>query len=162
MKQVGTVEVTVSAEDTKRSAASSDFPEDSQNSLPSGEGEMDSRETNMSFGGRDGQCLATVSNFRELSPNSRAETECSEGTQKKQHTKPVCISEPNEYSQDSLIGVGNNVSVPSFSWFKSMSQIVGLTATWQDKVEGNPMGANTASNAKININPVHTEFNFFL
>ena len=88
---------------------------------------------------------------------------CSEGTQKKQHTKPVCISEPSEYSRDSLGGVGSNVSVPSFSWFKSMSQIVGLTATWQqDKVEGNPTGANTASNAKTNSNPVHTEFNFFL
>ena len=86
----------------------------------------------------------------------------SEGTQKKQHTKPVCIGEPSEYSWDSLGGVGNNVSVPSFSWFKSMSQIVGLTATWQDKVEGNPMGAGTASNAKINTNPVYTEFNFFL
>ena len=85
--------------------------------------------------------------------------ECSEGIQKKQDTKPVCIS---EYPQDLLKGVGNNVSVPSFSWFKSMSQIVGLTATWQDKVEGNPMGAGTASNAKVNINPVHTEFNFFL
>ena len=67
-----------------------------------------------------------------------------------------------QYSQDSLKGVGNNVSVPSFSWFKSMSQIVGLTATWQDKVEGNPTGAGTASNAKVNTNPVHTEFNFFL
>ena len=90
-------------------------------------------------------------------------TECSEGTQKKQHTKPVCISKPSEYSRDLLGGVGNNVSVPSFSWFKSMSQIVGLTATWQqDKVEGNPMGASTASNAKTNSNPVHTEFNFFL
>ena len=88
--------------------------------------------------------------------------ECSEGTQKKQHTKPVCIGEPSEYSQDSLRGVGNNVSVPSFSWIKSMSQIVGLTATWQGKVEGNPTGAGTASNAKINTNPVHTEFNFFL
>ena len=44
-----------------------------------------------------------------------------------------------------------------------MSQIVGLTATWQqDKVEGNPTGANTASNAKTNPNSVHTEFNFFL
>ena len=88
--------------------------------------------------------------------------ECSEGTQKKQHTKPVYIGEPSEYSRDSPRGVGSNVSVPSFSWFKSMSQIVGLTATWQDKVEGNPTGANTASNAKINTNPVHTEFNFFL
>ena len=43
-----------------------------------------------------------------------------------------------------------------------MSQIVGLTATWQGKVEGNPMGAGTANNAKVNTNPVHTEFNFFL
>ena len=154
--------MTVSAEDTKRSAASSNFPEDSPNSLPSGEGEMESGETNMTFGDRDGQCLVTVSEFRELSPNSWVEMEGSEGTQKKQHTKPVCISEPSEYLQDSLKGVGNNVSVPSFSWFKSMSQIVGLTATWQDKVEGNPTGADTASNAKINTNPVHTEFNFFL
>ena len=61
-----------------------------------------------------------------------------------------------------VLGVGNNVSVQSFSWLKSMSQIVGLTATWQDRVEGNPTGANTASNAKVNITPVHTEFNFFL
>ena len=43
-----------------------------------------------------------------------------------------------------------------------MSQIVGLTATWQDKVEGNPKGAGTASNAKINTTSVHTEFNLFL
>ena len=78
-----------------------------------------------------------------------------------QRTKPVCVGEPSEYSRDSP-GVGNNVSVPSFSWLKSMSQIVGLTATLQDKVEGNPMGANTAGNAKVNISPVHTEFNFFL
>ena len=162
IKQVGTVEVTVSAKDTKHSAASSDFPEDSPNSLPSGEGEMDSGETNVSFGGRDGQCLATVNEFRELSPYSWVDMECSEGTQEKQHTRPVCIGEPSEYSRDSLGAVGNNVSVPSFSWFKSMSQIVGLTATWQDKVEGNPTGAGTASNAKINTNSVHTEFNFFL
>ena len=99
----------------------------------------------------------TVSEFKELSPNSRVETEGSEGRQKKQHTKPVCVSEPSD-----LLGVGNNVSVPSFSWFKSMSQIVGLTAKWQDKVEGNPMAVSTASNAKVNTNPVHTEFNFFL
>ena len=66
------------------------------------------------------------------------ETEGSEGTQKKQHTKPVCISEPSKYSQDLLKGVGNSVSVPSFSWFKSISQIVGLTATQQDKVEEIP------------------------
>ena len=36
-----------------------------------------------------------------------------------------------------------------------MSQIVGLTAAWQqNKVEGNPVGANTTSNAKTNSNPV--------
>ena len=83
------------------------------------------------------------------------------GRQKKQQTRPVCVGKPSEYSRDSL-GVGNKVSVPSLSWFKSMSQIVGLTATWQDKVEGNPMAAGTTSNAKVNTNPVHTEFNFFL
>ena len=162
IKQVGAVEVAVSAEDTKHSAASSEFPQDSQNSLPSGECEMDNGEANVSFGDRDGQCSVMVSEFRELSPNSREVMECSEGTQKKHHTRPVCIGEPSEYSWDSLGGVGNNVSVPSFSWFRSMSQIVGLTATWQDKVEGNPTGAGTASNAKINTYPVHTEFNFFL
>ena len=158
MKQVA---VTVNAEDTKLSAASSDFPEDSQNSLPSRERQMDNGEANVFFGDRDGQCLVTASEFRELSPNSRVETEASEGRQKKQHTSPVCVGKPSEYLRDSL-GVGNNVSVPSFSWFKSMSQIVGLTATWHDKVEGNPTGANTASNAKVNISQVHTEFNFFL
>ena len=162
IKQVRTVEGTVNAKDTKRTAASSNFPEDSPNLLPSDENEMDNGEANVSFGDHDGQCLVTVSKFRELSPNSWVETECSEAAQKKQHTKPVCISEPSEYLRDSLGGVGNNVSVPSFSWFKSMSQIVGLTATWQDKVKGNPTGASTASNAKINTNPVHTEFNFFL
>ena len=104
-----------------------------------------------------------ISKFRELSPNSWVETECLGDTQKKHHTRPVCISEPSEYLRDSLGGVGNNVSVPSFSWFRNMSQIVGLTATWQqDKVEGNPTGAGTESNAKTNSNPVHTEFNFFL
>ena len=123
---------------------------------------MDNGEANVPFGDRDGQCLAMVSEFRELSPNLQVVTECSEGTQKKHHTRPVCIGEPSKYSRDSLGGVGNNVSVPSFSWFKSMSQIVGLTATWHDKVEGSPTGASTPSNAKINTNPVHTEFNFFL
>ena len=162
IKQAGIVEVTVSAEDTKHTAASSNFSKHSQNLLSKGEPKVDPGEVKVTFGDHDGQCLVTVNKFRELSPNLRVEMESSEGTQKKQHTKPVCISEPSEYSQDSLRGVGNNVSVPSFSWFKSMSQIVGLTATWQDKVEGNPTGVGTASNAKINTNPVHTEFNFFL
>ena len=44
-----------------------------------------------------------------------------------------------------------------------MSQIVGLTAAWQqDKVEGSPVGANTVSSAKANITSVQSEFNFFL
>ena len=146
IKQAVGVAVTVSAEDTKRSAANSDFPEDSQNSLPSSERETDNGEANVSFGDRDGHCSVVISEFRELSPNSRVVTEASEGRQKQQHTRPVCIGDPSEYSRDSL-GVGNNVSVPCFSWFKSMSQIVGLTATWQDKVEGNPKAAGAASNA---------------
>ena len=159
MKEIGHVNVTVSVRENQCSAGDSDFPKHSQNSLSKGEREMDKGEANVSFDDSDGQCLAMANEFRELSPNSRVETE---GTQKEQHTKPVCISKPSEYSRDSLGGVGSNVSVPSFSWFKSMSQIVGLTATWQDKVEGNPTGASTASNAKINTNPVQTEFNFFL
>ena len=55
--------MTVGAEVTKRSAASSDFPEDSQNSLPSGEREMDNGEANMSFGDSDGPCSVAVSEF---------------------------------------------------------------------------------------------------
>ena len=162
-EDTGNIKVTVSAEDTKRSAVSSNFLEDSQNSLSSSEREAKEGEANVSFSDRDAQCLVTASEFRELSANSRVESECSEGTQQKRHTRLVCISEPSEYSRDLLGGVGNNVSVPSFSWFKSMSQIVGLTATWQqDKVEGNPTGASTVGNAKTNTNPVHTEFNFFL
>ena len=155
------VEATASGEDAEPIAASSNFSKHSQNLLSKVEPKVDPGEAKVTFGDCDGQCLVAVSEFRELSPNSRVVTEASEGRQKKQHTSPVCIGEPSEYSRDSL-GVGNNVSVPSFSWFKSMSQIVGLTATWHDKVEGNPTGANTASNAKVNISPVHTEFNFFL
>ena len=110
-----------------------------------------------------GQCLIGVSKFREHSSNSQIEKDVSQGTHHVQSTKNACISEPSESSRDSPRGVGNNVSVPKFSWFKSMSQIVGLTAAWQqDKVEGNPVGANTTSNAKTNFNSVHTEFNFFL
>ena len=153
------VAVTVSAEDAKTTAASSDFSKHSQNSLSKGKPNADPGEVKATFGDPDGRCLRTVSDFRELSPNSRMVTEAPED--RHQHTKPVCISEPSDYSRDSL-GVGKNVSVPSFSWLKSMSQIVGLTATWHDKVEGNPTGTKTASNAKVNISPVHTEFNFFL
>ena len=153
--------MTVSAKDTKCPAANSNFLKDSQNSLSSDERKMDNGEAKVPAGDCDGHCLVVVSEFRELSQNLRVVTEGSGGRQKKQHTRPVCVGEPSEYSRD-LLGVGNNVSVPSFSWFKSMSQIVGLTATWQGKVEGNPTAAGTASNAKVNTNPVHTEFNFFL
>ena len=148
INQPAGVKMTVSAEDAKTTAASSDFSKHSQNSLSKGEPNADPGEVKTTFGDPAGRCLRTVSEFRELSPNSRVMTEAYEDRHR--HTKPVCISEPSEYSWDSL-GVGNNVSVPSFSWLKSMSQIVGLTATWQDKVEGNPTGANTASNAKVNI-----------
>ena len=161
IKQATGVEVTVSTEDAKTTAASSDFSKHSQNSLLKGEPNVDPGEVKATFGDPDGQCLLTVSEFRELSPNSRVVTKGSDDKQKKQHTMPVCIGEFSEYSRD-LLHVGNNVSVPSFSWLTSMSQIVGLTATWQDKVEGNPTAVGTASNAKVNINPVHTEFNFFL
>ena len=141
----------------------SNFLEHSQNSLSNGEPKVDTGEVNVSLGARDSQCLTAASEFREVSSNSRVESECSQGTHHKQSAKSVCISEPSEFSRNSLEGVGSNVSVPKFSWFKSMSQIVGLTAAWQqNKVEGNPVGANTAGNAKTNSNPVHTEFNFFL
>ena len=162
-EDIGHVKVTVSAKDNKCPVVSSNFLEHSQNSLSSGKHELDKGEVNVLSSERKGQCLATVSKFRELSSNSCVESECSEDTEKEQHTKPMSISELSEYLWDSLGGVSSNVSVPCFSWFKSMSQIVGLTATWQqDKVGGNPTGANTASNAKANSNPVHTEFNFFL
>ena len=133
------VAVTVSAKDTKCSAPSSDFPEHSQNSLSRSERQTDNEEPNVSLGDRDGLCSVLISEFRELSLNSRVQEETTEGSS--QRTKPVCVGEPSEYSRDSS-GVGNNVSVPSFSWFKSMSQIVGLRATLQDKVEGNPTGVN--------------------
>ena len=82
--------MTLGAKDTKRSAASSDFPEDSQNSLPSGEREMDNGEANVSFGDRDGQCSVMVSELQELSSNSQVEIECLEDTEKKQHSR-ACV-----------------------------------------------------------------------
>ena len=124
---------------------------------------MDTGDVNVSVGVRDGQCVTAVSEFREVSSNSQVESEWSQATHHKQSTKSVCTSDPSEFSWDLLGGVGSNVSVPKFSWFKSMSQIVGLTAAWQqNKVEGNPVGANTTGNAKTNSNPMQTEFNFFL
>ena len=60
---IGNVKVTVSAEDNKCSAVSSDFLEHSQNSLSSGEPEVDKGEANVSFSDCDSQCLATASKF---------------------------------------------------------------------------------------------------
>ena len=160
---IGNVNVTVGSQDDQCSVAVSDFLEHSQNSLLNGESKADTGDINVLFSVRDGQCLTAASEFQEVSSNSRVESECLQGTHHKQSTKSVCMSDPSEFSRDLLGGVGSNVSVPKFSWFKSVSQIVGLTAAWQqNKVEGNPLGANTAGNAKTNSNPVHTEFNFFL
>ena len=100
MEEMEHVKVTMSARENQCSAGDSDFPKHSQNSLSEGEPKVDPGEANMSFGDRDGQCLAMASEFREFSPNSRVETECSEGTQEKQHTRPVCIGEPSEYLRD--------------------------------------------------------------
>ena len=160
---IGNVNVTVSIRDNQCSVGVSDFIEHSQNSPSNGEPKMDKGEANMSFSAGDGQYLVAASEFREVSSNSRVESEYLQGTHHKQSATSVCISEPSKFSRDSLGGVDSKVSVPKFSWFKSMSQIVGLTAAWQQsKVEGNPMGVNTAGNAKTNPNPVHTEFKFFL
>ena len=60
---IGNIKVTVSAKDNKCSAVSSDFLEHSQNSLSSGEPELDKGEANVSSSDCDGQCLATVSEF---------------------------------------------------------------------------------------------------
>ena len=58
--EIGNVKVTVSAEWDKSLAVSSDFLKDSQNSLSSGEREMDKGEANVSFGD---QCLVMASEF---------------------------------------------------------------------------------------------------
>ena len=69
----------------------------------------------------------------------------------------------SESSHESSKCVGNDVSVPRVTWFKSVSKLVGLTAAWQpSKLEGYPVGVNTAGSPKANNSSVHTEFNFFL
>ena len=57
------VEVMVSAEITKYPAASSNFPEDSPNSLPSDERKMDNGEAKVPAGDCDGHCSVAVSEF---------------------------------------------------------------------------------------------------
>ena len=61
--KIGNIKVTVSAEDDKSSAVSSDFLKDSQNSLSSGEREVKKGEANVSFGDCDSQCLVMASEF---------------------------------------------------------------------------------------------------
>ena len=60
---IGNVKMTVSDEENKHSAVSSDFLEDSQNSLSSGEREVNKGEANVSFSDSDSQCLAMTSEF---------------------------------------------------------------------------------------------------
>ena len=54
----------------------SDFQEHSQNSLSNGEPKVDTGEVNVSFGVPNSQCLTAASEFREVSSNSRVESEC--------------------------------------------------------------------------------------
>ena len=153
--------MTISVRDVQCSAGGSKFLEHSQNSLLKSEPKVDTEDVNMSFSVRDGQCLTAASEFREVSSNSRVESECSQGIHQKQSAKSACTSDLSEFLRDWLGGVDSNVSVPKFSWFKSMSQIVSLTAAWQQsKVEGNPVGANTTGNAKTNSNPVQSSTSF--
>ena len=75
IKQPGLVEATANDEDAEPTAASSDFSKHSKNSLSNSEPKVEPGEVKVTFGNPDGQSLMTVSEFRELSPNSRAETE---------------------------------------------------------------------------------------
>ena len=61
--QARIIEVTVSAVDTKRTAASSNFSKHSQNSLSKCEPKVDPGEAKVSFGDRQDQCLAMASEF---------------------------------------------------------------------------------------------------
>ena len=94
----------------------------------------------------------------EYSPVSRPMTSAEEKVR-----RTIGGDDSSKFSHESSKSVGNNVSVPGITWFKSVSKLVGLTAAWQSsKVEGCPMGVNTAGSPKANNSSVHTEFNFFL
>ena len=80
--------MTVSAEDAKTTAASSNFSKHSQNSLSKGEPNVDPGEVKTIFGDPDVRCLRTVSEFRELSPNTCVVTEASEGDI---NTQNLCV-----------------------------------------------------------------------
>ena len=121
---IGNVNVTVSIRDNQCSAGVSDFLEHSQNSLSNGEPKVDTGEVNVSLGAHDSQCLTAACEFREVFSNLRVESECSQGTHYEQSTKTACISEPSEFSRDSLGGVGSNVSVQSFHGLKACHKLL--------------------------------------
>ena len=102
------------------------------------------------------QCLTKTSKSREYSANLRMKADTLEVVQEEVGTLKKCSGKYSKSLRNLSSCVSKNVSVPKFSWFKSMSQIVDLTAAWhQDEVE-----ANTASSTKTNITSVHS--NFFL
>ena len=126
-------------------------------------GQTDTRATDVTNKDWCEQYLRRTSEFQEHSLNSQMEMNTPQVTQDDLSIQGTCNSESSKSSHKSSSCVGSNVSVPKFSWFKSMSQIVGLTAAWhQNKVEGSLVGANTVSGTKANITSVHSEFNFFL
>ena len=126
----------------------------------------------------DDQCDQTLSRTSECSEHSmdsweksvtkNADVQASPLQQVLHDNTPhvTCTGKSSESLTNLSNGVkciGNNVLSSKFSWLKSMSQIVGLTAAWhKDKAEGSPVGANTVSSGKTNITSVHSEFNFFL
>ena len=116
------------------------------------------------------QQLGEISEIEEHSPKSRVNLytkEVGDEFQMVEHSKVTTLKEANgesnKPSQNSLEPKGKNVSVPKFSWMNSMTQIVGLAAAWhQGKVEGSPVGTNSAGSPNSNKTSVHAEFNFFL
>ena len=118
IKQPGLVEATASVEDAEPTAASSNFSKHSQNSLLKSEPKVNPGEAKVTFGDRDGQCLVTVSEFRELSPNSQVEMEGSEGRKKKQHKK-TCVC---QQAQRIFVGFArcNNVTMYQFQVFHGL------------------------------------------
>ena len=116
------------------------------------------------------QCSQRISKSEEHSPEwwvkwpmKEVKSKLQVTTHGKNTTSDETSGESSEFSQKSLEHNGNNVSVPKLSWINSMTQIVGLAAAWhQGKVEGDPVGTNTASSPKTNKTSVHAEFNFFL
>ena len=68
-----------------------------------------------------------------------------------QGTQVTCGDNFNELSQESSNCIGNNVSVSKFSWFKSMSQIVGLTKLQNFSYRGRKLYKNKCSIVAFNF-----------